>query len=152
MKKIFKKFNKCDIFKLKNEENFDKFFQTTPEYKRGWRFQFTCIDCKNELQEYKHDKYLEYKALEFNKFTCDCGECFMISKTSHKAKEQLTKHSQTRHHKMFEMIKSNDIKYELFNIGQLRAINKHNLKPDGSYIVKNICDKKKDIFVKTLIE
>jgi hypothetical protein len=73
----------------------------------------------------------------------------MISKTAHKAKKQLTKHSQSRHHKMFEMIKNNDIKFELFNIGQLRYINKLNIKEDGNYIVKNITDKKKEIIVQT---
>jgi hypothetical protein len=143
---------KCQVKKIKNEENFDKLSTNTAEYKRGYRFECTCIDCKTESQEYKHDKYLEYRALEFNKFTCDCGECFMISKNSTRAKEQITKHSQSRHHKMFEMVKSDNIKYELFNIGQLRAINKNNLKEDGSYIISNIPNKKKDQIVKELTE
>ena len=150
--KDFQICKKCQVKKLKNEENFDKLSAKTAEYKRGWRFEFTCIDCKTESQEYKHDKYLEYRALEFNKFTCDCGECFMVSKNTTKAKEQLTKHSQSRHHKMFEMVKSDNIKYELFNIGQLRAINKNNLKEDGSYIISNIPNKKKDQIVKELTE
>ena len=143
---------KCKIKKVKNEDNFYKFSKDSIEYKRGLRFETICICCKTESQEYKHEKYTEYKNLEFNKFTCDCGECFMISKNTAKAKEQLAKHSQTRHHKMYEMIKSNNIKFELFNIGQLRAINKHNVKPDGNYIVKNICDKKKDVIVKSFIK
>jgi len=144
--------SKCGIRKIRNEENFYKLSSKSPEYKRGWRFETTCINCKTESQEYKHEKYLEYKAVEFNKFTCDCGECFMISKNTAKAKEQITKHSQSRHHKMFEMIKSDDIKYEIFNIGQLRAINKYNHKEDGSYIISNIPNKKKDQIIKEFME
>ena len=76
----------------------------------------------------------------------------MLSFDTIKAKEQLTKHSQSRHHKMFEMVKCENIKYELFNIGQLRAINKNNMKEDGSYIISNIPNKKKDQIVKELTE
>jgi hypothetical protein len=142
----------CGIRKIKNEENFNKLSKSNVEYKRGWRYELICIDCKTRSQEYKHEKYIEYRQLEFNKFTCDCGECFMVSKNTIKAKEQLTKHSQSRHHKMFEMLKSENIKYELFNIGQLRAINKNNVKEDGSYIISNIPNKKKDQIIKELTE
>ena len=76
----------------------------------------------------------------------------MVSKNTTKAKEQITKHSQSRHHKMIEMVKSDHIKHELFNIGQLRAINKKNLKEDGSYIISNIPNKKKDQIVLTEYE
>ncbi len=46
---------------------------------------------------------------------------------------------------MFEMVKSDNIKIELFNIGQLRA-------EDGNYIVKYIYDQMNDVIVQTLNE
>jgi len=148
---------KCKVRKIRNEDNFNRLSPSTAEYKRGWRFETTCINCKIEMQEYRREKYLEYR-LEFNKYNCDCGETFMISKDTTKAKEQLTKHSQSRHHKIFIMVSKAqsdeeiEIKYELFNIGQLRTINKYNKKEDGSYIVSNIPNKKKEQIVKEFME
>lgn len=154
--KIIKLCKECQLRKPKHP----LFFPLNTNQKQieqGWIYGSVCLDCVESFEDKKIQKELDRKSKCFA-YTCKCGIELTISETTRLHSEAYYKHTQTKHHKQYEIIMDNKtnndipIDFSLFSIAQLRYIIKSNKTDTGKCLASYYGSMNKKDIVKLLDE
>lgn len=148
---------KCKVKMYIDETNFNRLSKDSIEYKRGLIFETICISCSDASKSYYKDNYKYKKDNYYKDFNCPCGKKYTRNIDKNITLEK-DRHELSRMHILYKTVNdynnhlTTSIDFNLFTIGQLRAINtyKPNVKEDLSYIVTNMTIKKKEVIIKEL--